>query len=673
MAIAPLVRNSIIDMGGERLRLIRKFDDNQWQLENIYTGRNYEKSLHDLHEGIRTGKIRIILDTEKDEQSTLGKKTKSVSRWDSLSEEHKTIARRRHKYVTAAMKMPRSRKILLPVIRSTSISINDPTPPSFSSLASWLSDYVRSGNDIASLAPCYSKRGRKGFADEEVESVVDNQIEDHYLTRERRPLSEILERVCYLIKRKNDLIPEGEPQLEQPTLRYLRSRLSRHTPYDICCARFGKEYAARKYQTVLGFVATDKPLERVEIDHTIFDLMVIDERTGLPLGRPTFTVALEAHCRCVLGYNLSFEPPSYLAVARCLNHALLPKTYIAERYPEIKGTWDCFGAMETLAVDNGLEFHAHALEDACARFGTTILYCPRAKPWFKGRVERFIGTINRGVAHGIPGTTFSNIFDRADYDPQKTAVVTLDQLNEIIHTWIIDYYHQKVHRSIQKKPATAWSEETENMPIPMPVDLEDFESAFAVPEERTLDKNGIQLFGFTYNGLIVREYLMKYGSKLKVNIRYLPDNIGYIYLEDPETGEVSKLEVSAKFANYATGLSLWQHKVCSRYARKNFQKDDIAALGEAKMRIAELVKTATRSKKLAKASNRFAKAGKKTLLDAKDINLTDSSSSQKPITPKSAPSQPEKILNLEVESTSFEKKKLIVTQSKRGVKKYSSE
>jgi hypothetical protein len=31
--------------------------------------------------------------------------------------------------------------------------------------------------------------------------------------------------------------------------------------------------------------------------------------------------------------------------------------------------------------------------------------------------------MNRAVAHGVPGTTFSNIFEKGDYNPAKHAVV----------------------------------------------------------------------------------------------------------------------------------------------------------------------------------------------------------------------------------------------------------
>src|ERR1019366_5694076 len=134
----------------------------------------------------------------------------------------------------------------------------------------------------------------------------------------------------------------------------------------------------------------------------------IDEESGLPLGRPWLTICIDDFTRCILGLFISFEPPSYLSVARCLKNAFLPKTSLQEKYPSVKNRWDAHGIMRELVVDNGREFHSKSLEAACYSVGTEIHYAPRKVAWFKGKVERVQGTLNRGVAHGTPGTTFSN-------------------------------------------------------------------------------------------------------------------------------------------------------------------------------------------------------------------------------------------------------------------------
>lgn len=123
-------------------------------------------------------------------------------------------------------------------------------------------------------------------------------------------------------------------------------------------------------------------MERVEIDHTRLDIFVVDEETMLPLGRPWLTLCVDVHTRCILGFDLSFDPPSHASVARCLKHAILPKGNLKALYPNVRGTWDMFGIMETLVCDNGPEFHCESLEVGCLTLGINIQYCPRKKPWF---------------------------------------------------------------------------------------------------------------------------------------------------------------------------------------------------------------------------------------------------------------------------------------------------
>jgi putative transposase len=47
---------------------------------------------------------------------------------------------------------------------------------------------------------------------------------------------------------------------------------------------------------------------------------------------------------------------------------------------------------------------------------------------YKAKIERFLRTLSQEVAHGTPGTTFSNIFERGDYNPEKYAVSRLSIL-----------------------------------------------------------------------------------------------------------------------------------------------------------------------------------------------------------------------------------------------------
>ena len=149
------------------------------------------------------------------------------------------------------------------------------------------------------------------------------------------------------------------------------------------------------------------PLQRVEIDHTTLDLIVVDETRLLPLGRPTLTIIIDRCTRCILGYYIGYEPASYISVMKALSHAIKPKSYVKQKYPDVENIWPCWGIPDLLIVDNGPEFHSNDLEAAASidQFRHPVL--SRKKPWLKGAVERHFRTQSVSLIHTLPGT---NIF-----------------------------------------------------------------------------------------------------------------------------------------------------------------------------------------------------------------------------------------------------------------------
>ncbi|MEU6586100.1 hypothetical protein [Nocardia sp. NPDC046763] len=54
--------------------------------------------------------------------------------------------------------------------------------------------------------------------------------------------------------------------------------------------------------------------ERVQIDHTPADVIVVDEFHRLPIGRPYVTAAIDEATRCVPGLVVTLEAPSAASV-----------------------------------------------------------------------------------------------------------------------------------------------------------------------------------------------------------------------------------------------------------------------------------------------------------------------------------------------------------------------
>jgi len=226
--------------------------------------------------------------------------------------------------------------------------------------------------------------------------------------------------------------------------------------------------------------------------------------------------------------------------------------------------------------------------------GVEIHYSARKTPWFKGKIERWNGTVNRETAHGTPGTTFQNIFEKSEYDPAKHAVVRYSVLKEIIYTWIVDVYQQRPHRTLKVPPALMWERSISPDAIPVPDDPAQLDAILGRSEVRRLTHKGIELYGLLYNSPELTILRRDLGDKFDVEIRVDAADIGKIIVFSPDKRQM--FTVHSLSPKYAAGLSEWQHRVCKRYAAA---QNEFEAEGwlEAKLRIAELIQNEVLHKK----------------------------------------------------------------------------
>jgi len=133
------------------------------------------------------------------------------------------------------------------------------------------------------------------------------------------------------------------------------------------------------------------PLDLVQIDHTLADVIVVDETERRPVGRPWLTLAIDVATRSVAGFYLSLDSPSSTSVALAIAHAVLPKSdYL--RLVGVDRSWPVHGIPQTFHLDNAKEFHGQALERGCREHGIELRYRPPRTPHYGGHIERLIGT-----------------------------------------------------------------------------------------------------------------------------------------------------------------------------------------------------------------------------------------------------------------------------------------
>ncbi len=580
MATSAFRAGAEILIDGAPHALLRRISDTIWQIEEKSSLRIKEVTDDTLRSQYASGKLIFL--TEKAVLGAPGKNHRD------LTKEAFEVAKTRRAYVMAVLELPASKELFGPIIEEIWAKVRQPKrPPSFSTVMRWRAAFIASGRDVTSLLQNDRRKGnRVSRYPKEVMNLVTDVIENKYLSLERRSIQDVLDEAIIRVQRENEMRPSSL-RLPIPTRRLVTRLIEAIPAFEKYAARYGRAAAMRKFRSVQGHRVTASPLERAEIDHTPLDLLVLDDRTGLPLGRPYLTGCIDDFSRCILGMFLSFEPPSYLTVARCLRDAFLPKAWLRERYPCVSHDWDAHGVMRELVVDNGAEFHSDSLEAACWSLGIEIHYAPRKTGWFKAKIERFLGTMNRGVAHGTPGTTFSNIFEKDEYDPSKHAVVRLGVLQEVIRIWVVDYYHQKPHRTLGIPPAHMWASNIRPEDILVPDDPARLDAILGRAEGRVLSHRGIELDGLFYNSPELTALRMKHGDHLDVELRIDDSDIGKIVVLAPDKTQM--FEVRCLSFEYADGLSRWQHKVCKRFAAGHFEKSNPMAWLKAKETIARII------------------------------------------------------------------------------------
>lgn len=581
----------------------RILPDNLIEIESLLDGQCQVVQFQILYRELVDGQLNFI---EKAEKTPIPKK---ISLEDYPTKQ-RIVAEYRLLVIEPLLKIPPHLRTNLDIInRVKEVKANQNlgkfplNPISRASVYRWLSDYSKNGNDIRRLVP----KARDKSPDDlkrlppKVEKIIQEVIDERYFVRERVKVDDILHEVILRIDQENRALTE-EQQLPFPSHTTIWRRIDAQNINARLIAKKGRR-AAKLEMTQYGQMVPPKfPLERVEIDHTLTDLFVVDEDDNLPLGRMTLTYCLDVATRYPLGFYLGFEPPSYLTVSACLHHAMLPKPDPIETF-NTSHQWQACGVPNMLVVDNGKEFIGASLQDACLSLGIILQQLPVRTPHFKAVVERNFRRLNTGLFHTLPGTTFSNFAMKGDYDSLQYACLSRRDLYQMIHIFLLDIYAETFHRGLGAVPAREWDRALEKGFLPrVPSDPLELSILLGRTDERVIQHYGIDFRCIRYNAeslALLRYQLNHQGGNngaARVKIKYLPDNLGSIYVFDPFVKEY--IEVPALDQSYAAGLTLWSHEVIRTQVLKERDHVSLKALGEAKRKIQEIIKASKeRSKK----------------------------------------------------------------------------
>src|ERR1041385_449387 len=184
---------------------------------------------------------------------------------------------------------------LAPLISKVAARLNEPKPPSVITVWRWWRSYTDSGQDVRSLVPAIQARGnrnRRFFGRQAKEGELKNNpeaqerstkvaellnqaIDEVYLKDQRFTVQAVYDALLVKIDDANEF-RDPDDRLPQPHRDSVYDAVTKLDDYEVIEARFGKKIADEKYRAVLQGPRPTRPLERVECDHTILDLFVID-------------------------------------------------------------------------------------------------------------------------------------------------------------------------------------------------------------------------------------------------------------------------------------------------------------------------------------------------------------------------------------------------------------
>ncbi|MCI0407838.1 MAG: Mu transposase C-terminal domain-containing protein, partial [Acidobacteria bacterium] len=267
---------------------------------------------------------------------------------------------------------------------------------------------------------------------------------------------------------------------------------------------------------------------------------------------------------------------------------------------------------------------------------------PPRTPHFKGTVESFFGGLNDQLIASLPGRTFRNWQQRADYKPEDGPLLSYEALLEVIHLYLVDVYAKDKHPTMTCARLEVWEESAAEHPPCLPATPDDLVVLLSKQVQRNLSARGIEVGGMFYSSpevLALRaELAAKNLSTDDLTVRYNPWDLGTVWVLDP----VSRRYLKATAVDSTLqGMTEYQWKVLKRAVRERFDRPEhVLNLAEARNTIRDVVeKSANKpSRKRRVRATRFLRQPKPTVeeIGREDNQWIDVPSTENHIPPSSA-------------------------------------
>lgn len=433
--------------------------------------------------------------------------------------------------------------------------------PHWQTIRNWWNDYKAAGFKLKGLFPRHRYKGnRLNKVDKKVIEII-NDLADEYYSESQPLMTSIVRSVRAQVNKYN--LENPSSIIISPTYKAIRDRvLNRSYEYQQI-KRKGKNTMESQTGFRRAVIQSEFVLDRVEIDHTEMDIYVTYDDKKTLAGRPQLTILIDHFSEMILGFLMSFDPPSAaVASAACLN-AFLPKAVHTEL--GIKYNWPARGVPKKLVSDNAKHFWGESFSITAKNIGFTVQYSKVKKPRYKGTCERFFGKMESMFLDGLPGVVKKPDRCGDNYDPRQEAIFTFTELKKRFLKWVIGVHHNMpIEKKNMATPNELWAESEEMLPI---VEEEENSLRLDLLEtfNPTLGRHGVQRVNEEYCNIALKDLFRRDGGG-KVVGKYSSFDLGMVYILDEKNQKY--IPVRNKYYESKKGVSEYVAKKIRSNANK---------------------------------------------------------------------------------------------------------
>lgn len=587
MKLFQLTAGLVVRHGERSYQLERHLEDGTLVFVDRIAGRPMSLSVGEFWRKLKSKKLILIsgVTTEFDQDNI--KSSNLICDLSSYPEKYQNEANRRFEYIQAMRSARLSkgmRRQINDCILKIAAEVNDENPPSSSTVMRWMRDLDKMEQNPLALMSRHALLKRPKRKSEETLRIAREVLRTYYCKPSRPSLKSALRetrRQLDLLIKNGKISPE-DGVVSASTFARLKNEID---PYALDLARYGSSYTKNKWRYSLSGPNVVRAMQRYEVDHTIVDVVCVCDQTGLPLGRPTLTIVVDAYSSYVVGIYISFWGTGLAPTFRALQVAFSPKDEF-NKILDPATPWLGYGLCDMLALDNGLEFHSPQFKMMAMQLCIDIQYCAVRQPWLKPFVERALGKYLEYLP--VPGRVRKPLNNELPESSDKTAGITFSSLCDGLLRAFVGIHPYEINERKISRPVDLYKESVAGLPpVVLSADMDDLEIIVAPSKLLKIGNEGVVTNYLRFNSKELQSIRRSTEISFKTVVKFDPDDLGHVWVQDVKTK--SWLMVPSVNPNYSKGLSLIQHKAIREHARGALsERNAEEKLLKAKLELADL-------------------------------------------------------------------------------------